>query len=70
MKSERCFEALKTVCLVETSPVLRNMQRDKIRVTLSKYGGSQMPISFYDSFVDLITGNPPSLAEQAPVTHY
>jgi len=59
VKSERCFEALKSVCLVEMSPVLRKMQRDKIRVTLSKYGGSQMPINFYDSFVDLITSNPP-----------
>ncbi len=54
MKSEKCFEALRSVHLVETSPVLREKQRDKVRVTLSRYGGSQTPIHFHNSFVDLV----------------
>jgi hypothetical protein len=54
VKSEKCFEGLKSIHLVETSPVLREKQRDKIRVTLSNYGGSQTPIHFHDSFIDLV----------------
>ena len=54
MKSEKCFEALKTVHLVETSALLREKQRDTIRVTLSKYGGSQTAIYFHDSLGDLV----------------
>ena len=40
--------------LVEASPVLREKQRDKIKVTLSRYGGSQTPIHFHNSFIDLM----------------
>jgi NADH dehydrogenase [ubiquinone] 1 alpha subcomplex assembly factor 7 len=40
--------------MVETSPVLREKQRDKVRVTLSRYGGSQTPINFHNSFIDLV----------------
>jgi NADH dehydrogenase [ubiquinone] 1 alpha subcomplex assembly factor 7 len=54
VKSEKCFEGLRSVHLVETSPVLREKQRDKVRVTLSQYGGSQTPIYFHNSFIDLV----------------
>lgn len=56
MKSEKCFETLKAVHLVETSPILREKQRDNVRVTLSRYGGSQTPIHFHNSFVELGKG--------------
>src|SRR5438045_8682567 len=54
VKGEKCFEGLRNVHLIETSPVLREKQRDRVRVTLSRYGGYQMPIHFHNSFVDLI----------------
>lgn len=59
VKSEKCFEGLKSIHLIETSPILREKQRDKIRVTLSSYGGSQTPIHFHDGFIDLLKSTGP-----------
>jgi hypothetical protein len=58
VRSEGCFEALRNVHLVETSEKLREVQRDKVRVTLAKYGGSQTPIYFHDNFAALMKSNP------------